>query len=34
MRGDDATTMVKEYGSHLMIMGQAVNGAEGHIAYS
>lgn len=34
MRGDDATSMVKEYGSHLMIAGKAVNGAEGHIAYT
>ena len=27
MRGDDENSMVKEYGSHLMIMGQSVNGA-------
>ena len=26
--------MIREYGTHLMIMGQAVNGAQGHVAYS
>lgn len=34
MRGDDATSVINKYGSHLMITGKAVNGAEGQIAYS
>lgn len=34
VRGDDATSVTNRYGSHLMIAGQAVNGAEGQIAFS
>lgn len=33
MRGDDSS-LVRQYGSHLMIAGQAVNGAQAHIAYT
>lgn len=34
MKGDDATSVVNNYGSHLMISGKSVNGAEGQVAYS
>jgi hypothetical protein len=34
MRGEDATSSIKQYGSHLMIAGKSVNGVEAQIAYS
>lgn len=33
MRGDDSSA-VSQYGSHLMISGKSINGAEGHVAYA
>jgi hypothetical protein len=30
----DPTSVAGQYGSHLMIAGQAANGAEGHVAYT
>lgn len=30
----DSTSEVKQYGSHLMLTGQFVNGFEGHIGYT
>jgi len=30
----DPTSVVGKYGSHLMLAGKAINGLEGHVAYS
>lgn len=30
----DPSSLMKQYGSHLMLTGQGVNGFEGHIAYT
>lgn len=34
MKGDDATSVANEYGSHLMMIGSAEDGLVSHVAYS